>query len=84
MRQIRIKRLIHRANYRGFKEADLILGGFARQYAPAFTDIELDQYEALLQEKDHDIYDWISGAVAVPSQYNTPLFAKICSYSPLP
>ena len=79
----RVKKLIHRANYRGFKEADIILGGFAKQYAFELTAHELDQFEALLAEKDHDIYDWISGAQVVPDQHKTSLFTRIQKYKPV-
>lgn len=82
MVEIRVKKLIHRANYRGFKEADLILGGFAKQYAANLTETELSQFEALLAEKDHDIYDWINGSQNLPSKFDTPLFTRICAFKP--
>ncbi|PHR93414.1 MAG: succinate dehydrogenase assembly factor 2 [Robiginitomaculum sp.] len=82
MRETRIKRLIHRANYRGFKEADLILGGFAKAHARSLNDEELDQLETLLAEKDHDIYDWICGVQALPKSFDTPLFARVCAFKP--
>lgn len=81
--QIRRKRLVHRANYRGFKEADLILGGFAKAHAFGMTDVEIEWFERLLSEKDHDIYDWISGAQPTPEIYQTELFEKICTFKPL-
>lgn len=58
---IRRKKLVYRANYRGFKEAELILGGFAKKYVDNFTEDELTIFEDLLTAKDHDIYDWITG-----------------------
>lgn len=83
MDDTRRKRLIHRANYRGFKEADLILGGFAKAYAFELSDTEVDWFEQLLSEKDHDIYDWISGAQPTPAPYQTELFDRICAFKPL-
>lgn len=82
MRETRIKRLIHRANYRGFKEVDIILGGFAKAHARELNEDMFDQFEMLLAEKDHDIYDWISGAQPVPTQFDTPLFTRLCAYKP--
>lgn len=79
---VRVKRIIHRANYRGFKEADLILGGFAKIYAPTLNPEELGQLEHLLDQKDHDIYDWISGAVPTPDEFNTPIFERVCAFKP--
>jgi len=78
----RIKRLIHRSGYRGFKEVDLLLGGFAKAHAAELSEIEFAQFEDLLAEKDHDIFDWITGAQPTPSEFDTPLFAKLCSFTP--
>lgn len=79
----RVKRIIHRANYRGFKEADLILGGFAKAYAYDLNEVELGQFEVLLEEKDHDIYDWVSGVQSVPARHDNALFAKVKAFKPL-
>ena len=83
MSEARIKKLIHRANYRGFKEADLILGQFAKKYAFDLSGAELDQFEALLAEKDHDIYDWICGTQVLPPAHDTPLFARLAAFKPV-
>ena len=80
---IRRKRLAYRANYRGFREADLILGGFAKAYVETLTEEELTMFEDLLAAKDHDIYEWISGKQQVPAEYDTPLFARIQAFKPL-
>lgn len=82
MSEDRKKRLIHRACYRGIKEMDLILGGFAKAYALNFTDTEVEQFEALLDEKDHDIYDWISGVAQIPNRHDTPLFSRLKKFIP--
>ena len=78
----RVKRIIHRANYRGFKEADIILGGFAKAHAASLNDGELDMFENLLAQKDHDIYDWITGAQDTPAEFETPVLAKIRAFKP--
>lgn len=79
---IRRKRLVYRANYRGFKEADIILGGFAKRYIESMTDDEVVMMEVLLTAKDHDIYDWILGKKAVPEFYDTPLLKRLQAYKP--
>ncbi len=78
----RIKKLIHRSGYRGFKEVDLILGGFAKTHARALNQEEFVQFETLLEQKDHDIYDWITGTQALPKEFDTPLFTKLCNFMP--
>lgn len=80
--EIRRKRLTYRANYRGFKEADLILGGFAKAHMSELTDEEVMAFEDLLGAKDHDIYDWITGAKDVPANYDTPLLKRLKAFKP--
>ena len=70
---IRRKRLVYRANYRGFKEADMILGGFAKANIDNMTDAEVIMFEDLLSAKDHDIYAWIMETLPVPANYDTCL-----------
>lgn len=80
--EMRIKKLVHRSGYRGFKEVDLILGGFAKAHAAELSEAEFKQFEVLLEEKDHDIFDWITGSQPTPSEFDTPLFAKLCDFTP--
>ena len=76
------KKLLYRANYRGFKEADILLGGYLKENIQNMNDQELSDFEALLEEKDHDIYAWITMAQDVPEQHDTPILAKIRKYRP--
>ena len=82
--EVRRKRLIYQANYRGFKEADLLLGGFAKAYMGELSADEVDQFEALLSARDHDIYDWIARRTAVPAQFDTPILARLRNFDPRP
>ena len=79
----RRKRLVYRSNYRGFKEADLLLGGFAKAHMHELTEAEVTQFEDLLEAKDHDIYDWISGKVPVPANYDTPILERLRNFDPV-
>ncbi len=80
--ETRRKRLMHRAHYRGFKEVDLILGGFARVHGPDLTNTELLMFEDLLGAKDHDIYAWITQTLPVPANYDTPLLERLRAFRP--
>ncbi len=80
---IRRKRLVYRANYRGFKEADMILGGFAKANIESMTDAEVIMFEDLLGAKDHDIYAWIMQTLPVPANYDTPLLKRLRTYKPV-
>ena len=76
------KRLLYRSNYRGFKEADILLGGFAKANIETLSDAEVLQFEDLLTAKDHDIYDWITGKKDVPANFDTPLLARLKAFRP--
>jgi antitoxin CptB len=80
MDETRLKRLRFRAWRRGFREADLILGPFADSHAPSFTDVETSAFEALLDQADHDVYDWITGAEPAPKPFETELLARIRAF----
>lgn len=82
MDETRKKRLLYRANYRGFKEADILLGGFLKANIDSLTDAELLAFEDLLEAKDHDIYAWITQSQAVPAQFDTDVLKKLRKYRP--
>ena len=73
----RRKRLLFRAQRRGFKEVDLIFGAYAEAALWGLTEAELDQFEALLIAPDQEVYAWLRGAEPVPSQYDNPVFAGL-------
>ena len=76
----RLKRLKIRSWRRGTKEMDLILGPFCDQQITTLNANELDLYEALLEENDHDLYLWVSGKFAPPEQYGV-LLARIGAHA---
>jgi antitoxin CptB len=76
----RRKKLKMRAWRRGFREADLILGPFADRHVPGFTDAELDLFEALLEEPDHDIYGWILERAPAPPPYDGVLMNQLRAF----
>lgn len=79
----RKKRLLYRSNYRGFKEADLILGGYAKAHIETMSDAEVVEFENLLEAKDHDIYGWVMGTLPVPAQFNTSLLERLRAFKPI-
>lgn len=62
----RIKRAIYRANYRGTKELDILLGRFANAEAGGLSDPAFDAFEALLALPDPQIDLWIKGEPSPP------------------
>ena len=73
----RRKKLKFRAWRRGFREIDLILGGFADSHLDGLSDAGLDAFERLLEAPDQDVYDWIIGAASTPPEHDTPTLASI-------
>jgi antitoxin CptB len=79
---VRVNRIRYRAWRRGFREADLILGPFADSHAPSMTSSELDRFEALLDQPDHDIYAWFLGSLPVPPAFDDDLMARLRAFRP--
>lgn len=69
--EIRLKRLRFRSWHRGCKETDLILGRFCDSELASLNVQELDVFEALLEEDDADIWNWLAEKQAPPAQYDT-------------
>ena len=76
----RRKRLLYRASYRGFKEADLLIGGFAKAHLHKMTDGELDEFEALLALNDRDLYAWATGKKEAPADIEGPVFTRLRAF----
>ena len=77
---IRRKRLIHRARYRGFREADLLIGGFAAAHVPDMEPRALDEFEALLSLNDHDLFNWATGRAEPPANLDGPVFRALRAF----
>jgi antitoxin CptB len=73
----RRKKLLFRAQRRGFKEVDLIFGAWAGRHLPDLDEAGLDRFEALLSAPDHEVYDWLRGAAAVPAEHDNEVFAGL-------
>lgn len=72
-------RLRFRALRRGFKEADLIFGAFADEFLPGLDEKGLDDFEALLNQNDQEVFAWLKDSPPVPREFNTDAFAKLRS-----
>jgi antitoxin CptB len=83
-KDILIKKLLYRSNYRGCKETDFLVGNFAKANLDKVDDLNL--YAEFLDERDGDIYDWIMEKTKSPLKYkhlvqNIKNFHNINSYS---
>jgi len=75
-RDVRLKRLHMRSIRRGIKEMDIVLTKFSEMELADLTDEELDTYEALLHENDHDLYQWVTDQAPAPSAFSS-LISKV-------
>lgn len=84
--ELRRKRLFFRAWHRGTREADLILGSFAESHLAGFETAQLDEFEALLDMSDADIFDWINSHAVPPPESDTEVTRLLLAfrYTPRP
>ncbi len=75
-RDTRLRRLNMRSMRRGTKEMDILLMRYTAERLADLSDAELDAYEALLDENDQDIYQWISQQKPSPAEHE-PTVADI-------
>jgi antitoxin CptB len=64
------KRLHMRSIRRGIKEMDLILMGFSKAHLAQLDGAQLAVYDQMLNENDHDLYQWVSGQSDEPPEYS--------------
>ena len=74
------KKLRFRAWHRGTREADLIMGQFADANIDTMDQKALDQFDALLDAQDLDVYNWIIGKEPVPERYDNELMAALLAF----
>jgi antitoxin CptB len=73
----RRRRILFRAWRRGLREMDLVMGQFADANLPVMSEADLDEFERLLDAPDPSVLAWITGEEPIPSQHDTPLFARL-------
>lgn len=66
------------------KENDILLGGFAAVHVGDLDETQLSQLEALLEEGDNDLYNWITGKEPMPQDLATDLMAWLKKFNNCP
>ncbi len=82
-RNTRIKQLRFRAWRRGFREHDFLMGTYADENLDNLGDNELDQFDALLNEQDWDVYYWIIGQRQAPKEFEGSVLKSLQSFASL-
>ncbi|MDR3523795.1 MAG: succinate dehydrogenase assembly factor 2 [Acetobacteraceae bacterium] len=70
---IRRRRLIFRATHRGTHETDLLIGGFVTARIGTMSETEMDSLEEVMELKDADLADWLTGRIAIPAEVDSPM-----------
>jgi len=73
----RIKRLKYRANHRGIKEMDIVIGRFANEKLDGLSDENIDLFEKLMAEHDRDLIIWFTGEQEFPDEDTKPMFEMV-------
>jgi antitoxin CptB len=76
-RKDRLKRLQFRSHHRGVREADLMIGGYFDRWHEAWSEADMDWFEALLEEQDVDIMAWALGTASVPARWQGELMQRL-------
>jgi antitoxin CptB len=69
----RRRRLLFRANHRGTRENDILVGGFVSARLTSFTEAEIAELEAIMDLPDPILADWLTGRAAIPETHDSPL-----------
>ncbi len=77
----RRKKIMFRCQHRGMKENDILLGRFAAVHIADLNDQQLARMEALLEEADNDLYNWITGKEPVPAAHDHDLMAWLKKFN---
>ena len=82
--EIRRKRLRYHSWHRGTKELDLVLGQFAEKHLPNMDEPDLDLYEAIINENEHDIYAWLARRETIPPEHDHHIMEMILDFKLTP
>ena len=68
-----LRALKYRAEHRGTREADMLIGGFFRAHHAGWNAHDRALFAALLMETDVDIMAWAIGTEDAPERYQGPM-----------
>ena len=76
----RRRRLRFRAWHRGTREMDLLMGRFADSELGSLPEADIDDLELLMEAPDRDVFSWLTGELALPGNYDTPVFRLLRAF----
>ncbi|MFO0997958.1 MAG: succinate dehydrogenase assembly factor 2 [Alphaproteobacteria bacterium] len=78
---LRVRRALYRSRHRGTRELDIVLGGFAERFLPELDEADLGRFEALLDEPDPELYDWLLHGAAVPERHRSAFMDRLKAHA---
>lgn len=75
------RKTLYHAWHRGTRELDLLLGRFADAAIGDLTEGELDEFEALLEVDDRELFGWILGKTSIPDSAPKGVLAKVLAFA---
>ena len=73
----RRRRLVFRAQHRGTKETEILIGGVVARHIGSLSDADVTALEEILELWDVDLADWLSGRRPIPPEHDHPLLRRI-------
>ena len=73
----RRRRALFRANHRGTKELDWLIGRYAQARVPAMDEAEMDVFEPFLAVPDPDLHAWIMDPARLDQNAFRPIVADL-------
>jgi len=80
MDDTRLKMLRYRAAHRGFREADIIVGGFAEAHLHELSPAQVDEFEQLIDQEDQYLYAWIIGREPTPPAFEGEVMEMVRAF----
>ncbi|MCW9032622.1 MAG: succinate dehydrogenase assembly factor 2 [Rhodospirillales bacterium] len=69
----RRKRLWFRSHHMGMHENDIIVGTFVDAHIERLSEDEVDRLEALVEQNDIDLLNWIIGRSEPPEEFDNDM-----------
>lgn len=77
---MRRKRLVYRASYRGTQELDILVGGYVKAHIDQFDAEMMTRLEALLAVEETELQAWLMEQAPVPEDADSELIALMRAY----
>ena len=74
------RKLKFRSLRRGTKESDLVIGGFATAHLQDLDAVQLEHFEALLDENDQDVLSWVIDMKPPPAAFETDVLTMLRNF----